>query len=58
MIPLIIASPVEFRGAVFSPTSDLEAGELKYVVFWGLGCVKGEKLAPAKRDSSGFSGIY
>ncbi len=32
---LIIGPPVEFRGAVFPPTNDPEARELKYVVFGG-----------------------
>ena len=39
--------------AVYFRVNDSEAGELKYVVFWGVGCVKGGKLACAKRDFSG-----
>ena len=47
MLFLIIGPPVEFWGAVFSPTNDSEARELKYVVFPGVGGENIYKLAGA-----------
>ena len=40
-------------GCRFSPTSDSEAGELKYVVFWGSGVLNAKNQRPRNVISSG-----